>query len=123
MKINEIVTEGKNEKPLRKSVKQSMSSLTKNTSLDNNNHPYLAYRFGIALAGAPDHDMPANGPLGSNFITADYTDGEREIRKAAEKSMGVASSSHDMTGKGSKELDTTNTVSPVAKPKRNKYGV
>lgn len=124
MRAKEFIVEKADTKPIRKSVKQSISGLRKNTALDNNNHPYLAYRFGVALAGAPDNDddMYANGPLGSNFITADYTEGETEIRKAAEKRMGVKS--QEVSGKGSAELEKViNKTSPVAKPKRNKYGV
>lgn len=120
MRATEFIFEQKT-KPLRKSAKASISGLRKNDTLDNNNHPYLAYRMGIAMAGAPDETMPQNGPLGSSFITTDYTEADAKIRKAAEKVMGVRS--NEVTGKGSVETDLVNTVSPVAKPKRNKYGV
>lgn len=121
MRAREFITE-KAEKPLRKSAKASISGLRKNPTLDNNNHPYLAYRMGVAMAGAPDETMCKEGPLGSSFITLDYTDGETKIRQAAEKMMGVKS--QEVTGKGSEEMrDIVNTVSPVAKPKPNKYGV
>jgi len=120
MRAIEFINEA-HEKQLRKTTKSSMSSLRKNKTLDNNNHPYLAYRFGIALAGSPDYKMDVNGPLGSSFIMTDYTDGDAEIRKGAEKLMGVSST--DMTGKGSCEMDIVNKVSPVAAPKKNKYGV
>jgi hypothetical protein len=58
---------------------------------------------------------------GSDFTILDYTDAETEIRKGAEKVIGVKSSRS--TGKGSEELPTVNATSPVAKPKKNKYGV
>ena len=115
------VAEGAARKPLRKATKQAMSNLTRYDTLDNNNAPYLAYRFGIALAGSPTGDMDKSGPLGSAFVMADYTDADTEIRKGAEKVMGVKQSSS--TGKGSKELPNTNTTSPTATPKKNKYGV
>ncbi len=123
MRAKEFIPEGKDRKPLRKSVSQSMSNLTSYDQLDNNNNPYLAYRFGIALAGSPTEDMPKKGPIGSDFVMADYTDADTKIRKGAEKSMGVQSSR--TTGKGSKELSDTiiNKISPVAQPKKNKYGV
>lgn len=122
MRAKEFITE-RSVKPIKRSVKGSVSNLRKNPALDNNNHPYLAYRFGVALAASPElDDMYNEGPLGSSFITADYTDGDTEIRKAAEKKMGVKSQA--VSGKGSEELkDIVNTTSPVAKPKRNKYGV
>ena len=123
MRAKEFIPEGRDRKELRKSVAQSMSNLTSYDQLDNNNNPYLAYRFGIALAGSPAEDMPKKGPIGSDFVMADYTDAETEIRKGAERAMGVHGSR--TTGKGSKELEggIINKVSPTAKPKRNRYGV
>lgn len=123
MRAKEFIPESRDRKPLRKSVSQSMSNLTTYGQLNNNNNPYLAYRFGIALAGSPTHDMPKKGPIGSDFVMADYSDADTEIRKGAEKIMGIHSSR--TTGKGSQELDDSiiNKVSPTAKPKRNRYGV
>ena len=106
---------------LRKSTVQSISNLEKYDTLDNNNQPYLAYRFGLALAGAPDTKTPKTGPLGSSFITIDYSEADTAIRRAAEKQFGIKADSS--TGSGSKELKNVNRTSPVAKPKRNKYGV
>ena len=123
MRAKEFIPEGKERKELRKGVKQSMSNLTVYNQLDNNNHPYLAYRFGMALAGSPDDDMDKRGPVGSDFVVTDFSDADTAIRKGAERIMGVKPSM--TTGKGSEELDDTiiNKVSPVAKPKRNKYGI
>lgn len=119
MRAREFINE--TTKPLRKTVKASINGLRKNTYLDNNNNPYLAYRMGVAMAGSPGSTMDQNGPLGSNFITVDYSEGDAEIRKSAEKLMGVPS--QDVTGKGSTEVDNINTQSIVAQPKRNRYGV
>jgi hypothetical protein len=119
LRANEFIKEST--KPLRKSAKDSISGLRKNSTLDNNSHPYLAYRMGVAMAGSPDETMDQHGPLGSSFITLDYTDADTKIRKGAEKVMGVKS--QEVTGKGSVETDNVNTSSPVAKPKKNKYGV
>jgi hypothetical protein len=77
--------------------------------------------MGVAMAGSPGSTMDQNGPLGSNFITVDYSEGDAEIRKSAEKLMGVPS--REVTGKGSTEVDNINTKSTVATPKRNRYGV
>lgn len=123
MKVNEIISES-TRKPFRKSVENSTPNLTSSSFLDNNNHPYLAYRFGLALAASPDtegfYDM---GPIGSDFTMVDYTDADREIREKAAKKMGIKFDRG--TGKGSEELpdNIVNKTSPVAKPKRNKYGV
>lgn len=119
MRAKEFISE--TTKPLRKSAKASISSLRKNASLDNNNNPYLAYRMGIAMAGSPDETMDQRGPLGSNFVTVDYTDGDASIRRGAEKVMGVKS--QEVSGKGSAEMDLVYKHSPVAAVKRNKYGI
>jgi hypothetical protein len=121
MRAKEFINE--NRKPLRKSVKQSMPNLISSDTLDNNNHPYLAYRFGVALAPSPNtENVYDKGPIGSNFAMVDYTDADAEIRKAAAKRMGIKFSGG--TGKGSEELkDVINKISPVAGPKKNKYGV
>ena len=120
MRIKEIVKEST--KPLRKSAEQSLPNLTSSRFLDNNNHPYLAYRFGVALAPSPDtSDIHDRGPIGSDFTMIDYSDGDAEIRKAAAKKMGIKFDRG--TGRGSEELASVNKVSPVARPKFNKYGV
>ena len=123
MRAKEFIPEGQERKTLRKGVAQSMSNLTVYDQLDNNNNPYLAYRFGIALAGSPHEDMDKKGAIGSDFVMADYTDAETEIRLGAERVMGVRSTKS--TGKGSLELDGSiiNKVSPTAAAKRNRYGV
>jgi hypothetical protein len=124
MRAKEFIPEGQDRKPLRKGIQQSMPNLTSYDQLDNNNAPYLAYRFGIALAGSPgtEDDMYKRGPIGSNFNMIDYSDGDTEIRRGAEKKMGVKASRS--TGKGSKEVDgLVNKVSPVSRPKKNRYGV
>jgi len=123
MRAREFIPEGRERKTLRKGVAQSMSNLTVYDQLDNNNNPYLAYRFGIALAGSPSEDMDKKGAIGSDFVMADYTDADTAIRQGAERVMGVKSTKS--TGKGSKELDGSiiNKNSVVAKPKANKYGV
>jgi len=122
MRAREFIPEGADRKPLRKSVTQSMPNLTSSGFLDNNNHPYLAYRFGVALAASPDPDnMHTEGPIGSDFTMVDFSEGDTEIRKVAAKRMGV---NFDRgTGKGSEEVNTVNTVSPVNKPKKNRFGV
>lgn len=123
MRAKEFINE--NRKELRKSQQQSLPNLVTSHQLDNNNHPYLAYRFGVALAASPEIDSKFydEGPMGSDFTMMDYTDADAEIRIAAAKRMGVKFEKG--TGRGSEELSDTiiNKVSPVSKPKKNKYGV
>ena len=116
------VHESASKTELRKGARLAASNLSVYAALDNNNSPYSAYRFGLAMAMAPDCDMAKRGPVGGQMMTIDYTDADAEIRKSAEKAMGVKATSQ--TGKESKEnTDVVNIVSPVAKPKRNKYGI
>lgn len=118
MRAKEFVQEAK--KSVRKSVKSSLPGGKIHPSLDNSN-PYHSYRYGVAMAGAPDDDMYKDGPYGSKLMTVGYTEADREIIAKAEKIMGVKSSA--ISSNDSSEIDTINTASPVAKPKKNKYGV
>jgi hypothetical protein len=117
MKITEIVTEAK----LRKGARAAIPDLESYPKLDNNNNPYLAYRFGMELAGSPDVDVDKQGGFGSEFATVAYTDADRKIIDHAKKKFGIPTKKQ--TSKKSKELDNVNKTSPVAKPKKNKYGV
>ena len=107
MKITEIVSESK----LRKGAKSSTPDMQTWPALNNNNSPYAAYRFGIALAVSPDTHMDKEGPIGGNFTTIGYSDADREILDAAAKLMGV--SSNQETSNTSVEMDVIYKVSPV----------
>jgi hypothetical protein len=121
MKINEIVSEGLAREKMRPMHSQALDNLTQYDALDNNNNPYLAYRFGVALAGSPSGDIDQRSTIGSNFHMIDYSAADEEIRKGAERVMGIKPSRS--TGSGSAELASVNKTSPVSKPKKNKYGV
>jgi hypothetical protein len=121
MKINEIISEAKDRAKLRKGTRESLPNVQSYPYLDNNNHPYLAYRFGVALAPSPRDVDHKEGPIGSEFITIGYSDADQEIIDHARKEFGLPVRKH--SGKGSVELDSVGKTSPVAKPKRNKYGV
>jgi hypothetical protein len=80
---------------------------------------YRIYRLGLAMAN-PDIENTM-GPSAANAVVMAYTDEEEVIVLRASKKTGDA---HKLlTDKGSTEQKSTDTVSPVAKPKRNKYGV
>lgn len=110
MKINEIVVEGK----LRKGARNATPDMQSWPALNNNNSPYAAYRFGVALAGAPDYEMDKSGPIGGDFTTIGYSSADKEILDAAASSMGVTPK--QQTSKKSKELDNVNTTS-VTQPR------
>lgn len=114
---NSMLKEGK----LRKGDRDAVPGLNAWPSLNNNNNPYNAYRFGIAMAGAPSTKTDKSGPIGGDFITVAYTDGDEDILKAASKQLGIKSSA--IASKTSKEPSDTYKSSPVAKISKNKYGV
>lgn len=121
MKITEIIAEGHGREKMRPMHKLALDNLNQYDQLDNNANPYLAYRFGVALAGSPAQDMDQLGTIGSNFHMIDYSSADEKIRKGAEKVMGIKPSRS--TGSGSVELTSVNTQSPVAQKPKNKYGV
>jgi len=86
----------------------------------------MQYRMGLALAAARadangDVEFSQESAWAENFITAMYTDADKETIMLASKLMGVTPT--EITDSKSREPKTTQAVSPVAKPKRNKYGV
>lgn len=85
---------------------------------------YLNYRMGLALAGAPDYPtkMEADNWIGGDPLLSTYTDQEWDMIVAAAKQVG-GGSIKNWSGNRSKEVADVNSVSPVAKIKRNKYGV
>lgn len=85
---------------------------------------YTGFRFGLALAGAPTFptEMEADTWLGGDPLLEPYTDVEFEMVKAAAKQVG-AGNIQNWSGNRSKEVADVNKTSPIAKPKKNKYGV
>jgi len=91
-----------------------------------NTDTYMQYRMGLALAAARADDaglvkFNQESSWAENFINVMWTPEDEETVMLASKLMGVTPSM--ITDKKSREPSTTETVSPVAKPKRNKYGV
>ena len=110
MKCNEIISEGQGR--LAGALQGATPGLVTYSALDNNNSPYAAYRFGIALAASPrDNDNDTEAAMGSKFAMIDYSDADEAIRRGAEKHMGIHPTTN--TGRGSEEVDGTYTQSPV----------
>lgn len=88
-----------------------------------NQDAYKQYRFGLALAasGAGSPRAADETPWGENMAVGTYTIGDEEILKAALQAYGTTSKM--ITTKGSHEPRDTNTISPVAAKKKNRYGV
>lgn len=85
---------------------------------------YTNYRFGLALAGAPDYPtkMEADNWIGGDPLLSTYTDEEFEMVKKAAQQVG-GGKIQNWSGKRSQEMADVQKTSPVAKPKRNKYGI
>jgi hypothetical protein len=82
-------------------------------------NPYKAYRFGMAMANHKiKHD---SGPADQFAVILAYTPEEEEIIDQAAKNMGQRSVV--IADRGSNEPQDTDNISPVAKPRRNRYGV
>lgn len=109
MKINEIVSESK----LQQAAHDATPDLQTWPELNNNNSPYAAYRFGMALAGSPDFSMDKHGPVGGDFTTIGYSLADKEILDGAAKMMGIGSK--QQTSDGSKEVDDVNKTSTTRK--------
>lgn len=82
--------------------------------------PYHAYRFGMGMA---NHEEFVENPPNKNAATIfAYSAGEEDIIAKTEKKLGKFGKK-TLADKGSNEPNGTNTTSPVAKKKKNKYGV
>jgi hypothetical protein len=99
-------------------IKNAMS--IPNISMNKaNGSPYMQYRFGLAMANP---DMPTAGAMSGDPLITAYTDAELEKVKAAAKTMNAGAITKLSDGI-SDEAHDTYKISPVAKPKKNQYGV
>lgn len=74
--------------------------------------PYTQWRFGIAMAGAPDYPTPPAGAFAGDPLLATYSDADLDIINAAAKSVGAGRISK-ITDNRSTEADYVNKTSPV----------
>lgn len=128
MRAREFIKEGEHTANLNlsspdhpKAIKGAMSipgiSLNK-----SNGSAYLNYRFGLAMAGAPDYPTRAAGAMSGDPLLTSYTDAELQIINAAAKMVGAGQIKR-LNSNRSEELDNTNVTSPVSnwnKPKKKK---
>ena len=77
----------------------------------DNSSGYKAYRFGVALAGMPDHEMAKEGPTGLKMVTISYTSAEEEILQKTAQYFGTPRVR--LTPDGSDEPSYVNQKSPV----------
>jgi hypothetical protein len=114
MRAREFIVERK--MPERKS---RVMSFSKHFPTMPSSDAYQSYRFGMAMA---DHTINyAEGPAEQHAVIVAYTPEEEEIIRGGERQTGHKGKM--LTDRGSRESDSTNTRSPVARPKKNRYGV
>lgn len=112
-------------KPIDKEKKAAMKNASTLPGLNQSTgSAYKNYRMGIALAGAPDYPtkIEADNWIGGDPLLSAYTDEEFEMIKKAALQVG-AGLIQNWSGNRSQEVADVNKTSPVAKVKRNKYGV
>lgn len=116
MRANEFISEAKKSQ-MRMSMKKSGLHAK---HYANNDTYYDMYRFGVALAGGAT--APSGGPAGHSPSVWMRNPEEAEIVRVAEKVTGMRGAEIIPPGE-TEEMPSVDSVSPVAKPKRNKYGV
>ena len=122
MKLRELINEAGTQ-PLSKQAKSGLKNAITTPDANNNaGDAYKSYRFGLALAGAPDYPTKATNDIGGDPLLTLYTDEEWKMVDYAAKQSNVGRIKR-LTSKRSEEMADTHKTSAVAKIKKNKYGV
>ncbi len=111
---------------ISKRKQQSTTGLNTYGDSERMSGDYTGYRLGMAVAcadGETPLDMKAKSWIGKSKSTHPYTKKEQDMLKQAYKAVGATYKDLNHGDMESKELESTETVSPVAKLKKNKYGV
>lgn len=125
MRAKDFITEKKQSK-MTKRQNQSTRGVNTYSDAERWNSDYVAYRLGMAVAGTDgqiEPEIDSKSWIGKSKSTHPYTQEEQEMLKKAYKAVGANYKDENHGDMRSLELDTTNKTSPVAKPKKNKYGV
>lgn len=125
MRAREFITEV-TEKKITNRQGQSAAGINVYSDGERWDGTYVSYRLGLAVAGTDgkiEPDMSAKSWIGKYKSTHPYTQEEQDMLKKAYKVVGAKYKDLTHGDIKSRELDTTNTTSPVAKIKKNKYGV
>ena len=117
MKASEFITETNKKGKVRKALKHAGPHARRYDGLDTY---YDMYRLGIALA---DHTAPSVGPTSHSPAVWVQGSEEAEMLDKAERAIGAKGTVVVPTGPSEELPKVINSTSPVAKPKRNKYGV
>jgi cobalamin biosynthesis protein CobD/CbiB len=125
MRAKEFIIENGGMKKIDPVIKAAMKNAITHPKLNQSTgSAYMGYRMGIALAGAPDYPtkMEADNWIGGDPLISTYTEEEYKMVMAAANVVG-AGHGQNWSGKRSEEIPGINKTSPVAKIKRNKYGI
>lgn len=127
MKVYEIITEAKvKQGKMTKRQNQPTRGVHTFGDAEKANSDYVQFRVGMAAAATDGKTMPdidAKSWIGKKKAAFPYTKEEADILKMAYKAAGADYQDLNHGDMESKELDTTQKISPVSKPKRNKYGI
>jgi len=125
MKVREIIIEMRQPNPTKRQAQSTRGTHTYKDK-ERADSTYTSYRLGMAVAcsnGTDPIEIDAKSWAGKTKTTHPYTEKENEMLKQAYKAVGAKYKDLNHGNMDSLELDSTNTVSPVAKKKTNKYGV
>jgi hypothetical protein len=91
-----------------------------------NTDPYMQYRYGLAMAAAradaAGHvNFEQESPWAENLTIVGYTPEDSDLVNMADKLMGVKATR--IADDASRESEETSPKSPIAKKKKNRYGV
>lgn len=126
MRAKEFIFEGEN------SIQDDVGrALPMTYSIDKlqNNDAYMQYRFSVAIAKAKgtetsDQDYSSETPWGHNQVVVGYSNTVDQYIDAALKEIGLSPKDKKLiTTPRSEESKAVSKASPVAKLKRNRYGV
>jgi hypothetical protein len=124
MKIKDIIQESVGE--LSDHQRRATRGLNRFADGKKWNSDYTLYRLGLALAATDGKTMPdvdEESWLGKWKLTAPYSKEEQEMLKLAYKAVHANHEDMNHGDLRSQEGPTVHKNSPVAKPKKNRYGV
>jgi hypothetical protein len=124
MKIRDIITEQKG----KLNARQRFATRGLNKFADGKkwNSDYTLYRLGLALASTDGKTIPEvdeESWIGKWKVAAPYSKEEQDMLRLAYKQVDATYEDLNSGDMRSQEGPTINKSSPVAKPKKNKYGV
>jgi hypothetical protein len=124
MRAKEFISEAKygtaadipaSSKKLKKSQYSAIKGAISMPDISQNKQsgsPYMQWRFGIAMAGAPDYPTEPAGAFAGDPLLATYSDVDLEIINSAAKMVG-AGAVNQLTDNRSREPDYVGKVSPI----------